>query len=369
MDKIESFSDLEHIDNRDMQKILARSEINTIADALCGATDSLREKFLNGVSRRNREVITEEIERAGLASNEGAQRRTLEIAQDLEEMGEIALTQRSEDELKKSEEERKKREADLRGCLKRTKFNRYNLEAVMAAIVRLSEIVYTEGPISLETVLDDIDERTLACLLQLAVDGATVEMVQEIGSNFVRIELHREELYPTILSQGIQMVLDGEHPRTIAERLHAVFGLEAFSEFDADIYPPTGAGEESQVDLRKILKDAKLNRHNLGAAIEVMMGIAKQARRDGVLSLEDFLSDISDRTLKYLFGSAIDGIQPDLLREIASYLVQAELGKLQLYFTIVSGGVATMLRGEQPRMIQEKLAAILGREDIGKRYP
>ena len=77
MDKIESFSDMEHIDNRDMQKILARAEMKTIADALCGATDSLSGKFLNGVSRRNRAVITEEIERVGLASNEGVQRRIL----------------------------------------------------------------------------------------------------------------------------------------------------------------------------------------------------------------------------------------------------------------------------------------------------
>ena len=51
------------------------------------------------------------------------------------------------------------------------------------------------------------------------------------------------------------------------------------------------------------------------------------------ISLEEFLSDISDRTLKYLLQPAIDGAQPDLLKEIASYLVQAELSKLQLYFT------------------------------------
>ena len=153
----------------------------------------------------------------------------------------------------------------------------------MGAIVRLSEMARTDSLVSLESVLDDIDKRTLVCLLQLAVDGGPSEIVQEIALNFARVKLHKEELYLAVLSQGIQMVLRGEHPRTIAEMLHAIFGLEAFSGFDADVHPPTGAGEESQVDLRKILKDAKLNRHNLGTAIEVMMEIANQARWDGVL--------------------------------------------------------------------------------------
>jgi flagellar motor switch protein FliG len=89
-----TFEDLEHIDPRGIQKILAQAEMGDIVLALKAVSDSLREKFLTCVSKRNAETIREELEvmgRVPLKDVEEAQQKILQIARELEEAGEIVI--------------------------------------------------------------------------------------------------------------------------------------------------------------------------------------------------------------------------------------------------------------------------------------
>ena len=89
-----TFEDLEHIDPRGIQKILARAEMTDTVLALKAASDTLRDKFLGCVSKRNAETIREELEimgRVPLKDVEEAQQKMLQIARELEESGEIVI--------------------------------------------------------------------------------------------------------------------------------------------------------------------------------------------------------------------------------------------------------------------------------------
>ncbi|MCZ6680722.1 MAG: flagellar motor switch protein FliG [Candidatus Poribacteria bacterium] len=89
-----TFDDLEHIDPRGIQRILAQAEMGDTILALKAATDTLKQKFLDCVSKRNAEGIAEELEIMGripLKDVEEAQQKILQIARDLEEAGEIVI--------------------------------------------------------------------------------------------------------------------------------------------------------------------------------------------------------------------------------------------------------------------------------------
>ncbi|MCH8294461.1 flagellar motor switch protein FliG [Candidatus Poribacteria bacterium] len=99
--KMFTFDDLEHMDDREMQKLLVTIDNADLILALRGATDSLKEKFLNCVSSRNREAIIEELETMGrtlLKDVEGAQTNIAERAKNLEAAGEIIIIRGTGDE-------------------------------------------------------------------------------------------------------------------------------------------------------------------------------------------------------------------------------------------------------------------------------
>ena len=99
--KMFTFDDLEHMDDREMQKLLIKIDNADLILALRGATDSLKEKFLNCVSTRNREAIIEELETMGrtpLKDVEAAQTNIAEKAKALEDAGEIIIIRESGDE-------------------------------------------------------------------------------------------------------------------------------------------------------------------------------------------------------------------------------------------------------------------------------
>ncbi len=94
------FDDLLHISDRDMQRILTEVDQKDLALSLKAASKELSQKLLKNVSERAAEMIQEEIELLGPArvrDVDEAQRRIIEIAQQLEEQEEVALSRTSEE--------------------------------------------------------------------------------------------------------------------------------------------------------------------------------------------------------------------------------------------------------------------------------
>lgn len=95
------FDDLQHISDRDMQRILIEVDQKDLALALKAASPELKEKLLKNVSERAAEMIKEEVELMGparVSDVDEAQRRIVDIAQQLEEQEEIVLA-RTTDEM------------------------------------------------------------------------------------------------------------------------------------------------------------------------------------------------------------------------------------------------------------------------------
>ncbi len=86
------FSDLLLLEPRSIQKILGQSETKTLAVALKGASDALKQKILDNMSKRARESMTEEMEFLGsvpAGQIQQAEKVIVGLFQRLDEAGEL----------------------------------------------------------------------------------------------------------------------------------------------------------------------------------------------------------------------------------------------------------------------------------------
>lgn len=89
------FENLLKIDDRGMQSILREVQADTLAVALKGADDALREKVFKNMSKRAAEILRDDIASKGpvrVADVEAAQKEVLAVAQRLAEEGTIMLS-------------------------------------------------------------------------------------------------------------------------------------------------------------------------------------------------------------------------------------------------------------------------------------
>ncbi|MCL3860857.1 flagellar motor switch protein FliG [Actinotalea sp. K2] len=95
------FGDLVLLEERAIQLVLRGVEMSTLATALKGADEEVREKILRNLSERARENLEEEIELMGpvrLSMVEDARAGVVQVIRRLEESGEIVIRREGEDE-------------------------------------------------------------------------------------------------------------------------------------------------------------------------------------------------------------------------------------------------------------------------------
>ncbi len=94
------FTDLQLLDDRQMQTVLRSVDASRLPLALKGVSDIIRDKFLNNLSSRARENLMDEIELLGsvrMTDVEEAQDEILENVRALEESGEIIINRGGND--------------------------------------------------------------------------------------------------------------------------------------------------------------------------------------------------------------------------------------------------------------------------------
>ncbi|MFV0287166.1 MAG: flagellar motor switch protein FliG [Demequina sp.] len=95
------FSDITLLEDRAIQLVLRGVEASTLATALKGADDAVRDKILRNMSARAQEALVEEIDLLGkvrISMVEEARSRVVQVIRGLEESGEIMISRDSEDE-------------------------------------------------------------------------------------------------------------------------------------------------------------------------------------------------------------------------------------------------------------------------------
>ncbi|WP_062517486.1 flagellar motor switch protein FliG [Demequina gelatinilytica] len=95
------FADITMLEDRAIQLVMRSVETGTLATALKGADDSVRDKILRNMSERARENLVEEIDALGpvrISLVEEARSKVVQVIRGLEERGEIMISRDGEDE-------------------------------------------------------------------------------------------------------------------------------------------------------------------------------------------------------------------------------------------------------------------------------
>jgi flagellar motor switch protein FliG len=91
-----SFEDMLIIEDRSMQKLLAEIDSKSLASALKGASEDIKEKVRSNLSKRARETLNEEMELLGAIAPptiQQAQKAVVEVIQRLDSAGELTMLQ------------------------------------------------------------------------------------------------------------------------------------------------------------------------------------------------------------------------------------------------------------------------------------
>jgi len=92
--KLFSFEDLGRLQPADLQRVLREVDSSNLAISMKSASESLREKIYNSISKRAAEGLKDELEMLGpvrLKDVEVAQEAIIQVVRRLEEEGQIAL--------------------------------------------------------------------------------------------------------------------------------------------------------------------------------------------------------------------------------------------------------------------------------------
>src|SRR5207244_7588272 len=90
------FDDVLRIDNRSMQKVLMDIDTKTLAIALRGVSEEIKEKFLANLSKRAQDNLQEEMELTPFVPKdqvEDAQKNIVVVVQRLDLAGELVMTE------------------------------------------------------------------------------------------------------------------------------------------------------------------------------------------------------------------------------------------------------------------------------------
>ncbi len=96
------FEDLNTLDDRGMQRVLKEVDSKDLGLALKGASDEVKGKFLNNMSKRASQMLQDEMAFMGpvrIKDVEEAQQKIVNVVRGLEEAGELVLSRGGEDEL------------------------------------------------------------------------------------------------------------------------------------------------------------------------------------------------------------------------------------------------------------------------------
>jgi len=93
--------------------------------------------------------------------------------------------------------------------------------------------------------------------------------------------------------------------------------------------------------------------------VEMWEGLAEQARREGILSLEPAGQQIADPLVREALQLAVDGTEPDLIRDVLETRSQrAMLPQQETRGAMVIEALVAIMAGDNPRIVHHKLGAL-----------
>ena len=171
------------------------------------------------------------------------------------------------------------------------------------------------------------------------------------------------------MSQRVAVLLEEEGKRIEASRAPAareqaealLVGLVAKGSI---VWPPAESKPKKQKLTKKYLNEKRdvfkgtRSIETLGDLDKWVRGLADVARAEGILELQKMdwagMDEFSATALRLI----VDGVEPGMVREILENLAESRLREKETRYRKVIEGMISIQAGQNPRMIEAKVAAI-----------
>ena len=125
---------------------------------------------------------------------------------------------------------------------------------------------------------------------------------------------------------------------------------------------------DNGLELHEIIH--RINKDNAVALIKQMMAFSKQARREGLLALEDavwefnadYMSDSVVTFTKKMLSYIFDSYDPEIAETMACNYIAASHFSYDdtVQAVLIANGVLMIQRGDNPKVLYQYLASMLG---------
>jgi flagellar motor component MotA/O6-methylguanine-DNA--protein-cysteine methyltransferase len=320
------FDLLAGLSDEEIQRLLRLCDQEDFTRGLKSAGALVRERFLSNMSQRVRRFILEEIEfLKDLPAEEAqaAQRRVLHKAVELDAGGQLSWP-----------------DGARTAALER---------AVAAVDFGLLAGLDDRGA---QALMREIEQKDLC----IALKGADAEVQEKFLGNmsarvsgFIRSEME-------LLQAGAEEIREKRQRILVQAANLAVKGTLSWPDGSRAAQPPQEEQvfqpSESLVELVRSSLDAL----TVNDMAELWQGIADQARREGILSLEVVVKHAENPFLREALTLAVDGTEPDLLREHLERRSQyGTLRQLDIRGRMIVEGLLSIMAGDNPKITRHKL--------------
>jgi flagellar motor component MotA len=211
----------------------------------------------------------------------------------------------------------------------------------------------------IQTLMRETDQKDLV----IALKGASEEFKDKVTGNMserVRTFILQEaaflgsmpqdeieEVQRRILLQAAQLAVRGQisWPNGGEDR-----ALESGDNGPTPLVTQPRLGELLEKDLGQLIE---------GELVEVWEGLAEQARRGGILSLEPCIASAKSSFIKEAVILAVDGTEPNLIRDVLETRCRhAILPGRKTRGLMVIEGLLAIMAGDNPEIIRHKLSAL-----------
>ncbi len=166
---LKTFDDIAQVDDALFSAWMERVDPRTLCIALHGASETLRERIMNHLSRFAKKLLEEEMSLIPRLSHDV-------IAQAQQELLELALCINDGEEAVPRQQERTSRG----GTTDRGQIDLESLEALAETLFRLAQKAQKHGLLALEEDLDRIDDSILRDGLEYAIAGVDSDFVKDV---------------------------------------------------------------------------------------------------------------------------------------------------------------------------------------------
>ena len=225
---------LAHLTDREAQIFMREVDQKDLVVGLSGASEVVRDKFLNNMSVRVRTFIREEIEYLDPLDEEevnSVQLRMIAQVVQLSEQGHIHWPPQLPSRRKKGAGAAKKEKPDKvaqeqAARIARTggkKLHELSYEEINQLFVDLAETARREGILAMEKAGNTMADDYISMAVNLAVDGTEPALIMDMLETWKKSLLREQETKYIKVIEGIMAIQAGDNPRIIEHKLSLIF--------------------------------------------------------------------------------------------------------------------------------------------------